>query len=97
VPYYIGSPSLSPKALENVITQVLEHRIPENDKRYVSFSRVLRLIGEWGAKIIVETGTARNGEKNCFGDGCSTVIFGDFAERTGANVFSVDINNLNCE
>lgn len=87
---------MTPKELDETIAKVLEHRIPETDKRYVSFSRVLRLIGERGAKIMVETGTARNGEKNCFGDGCSTVVFGDFATRVEARVFSVDLSNLNC-
>lgn len=70
----------------------LEGRIDSSDKRYHTFKQCLELIEERGAKTLVETGTARNGIKNCYGDGCSTAIFARFAQDHEAELFSVDIN-----
>ena len=49
-------------------------------------------MNERGAKMIVETGTARCGEKNFGGDGGSTILFGDFATRHNIQAYSVDIS-----
>ncbi|MBS0604823.1 MAG: class I SAM-dependent methyltransferase [Verrucomicrobia bacterium] len=70
----------------------LSGRIYVSDKRFSTYKVCLELIEHRGAKTLVETGTARNGTKNCVGDGCSTVIFADWAKDHGAALFSVDIN-----
>lgn len=73
----------------------LKGKIPEGDKRFPSFMLALELLKERNARTIVETGTARNGLKNCIGDGCSTCIFSQWAERHGATFHSVDIDPAN--
>lgn len=82
------------KCQENCPSSPLNHRIFPNDKRFVTFQRVLNLMKERGVKTIVETGTARNGECNCAGDGCSTPIWGNWAKQNQATVYSVDIDPL---
>jgi len=72
--------------------EFLESRIAKSDKRYSTFKYALSLLEERNAKVLVETGTARYGSKNCSGDGCSTLIFGNWAIAHGAKVFSVDID-----
>lgn len=76
----------------------LEGRISPQDKRYTTFKCALELIQQRQAKILVETGTARNGVSNCHGDGCSTVIFGHFAAANQCKLYSVDIDarSLQC-
>ncbi|MBS0652644.1 MAG: class I SAM-dependent methyltransferase [Verrucomicrobia bacterium] len=72
--------------------EILLNRIFPTDKRYSTFRYVLNEITDRKLKIIVETGTARNGEMNCSGDGCSTLIWGNWAKRFGGYVYSVDID-----
>ncbi len=50
------------------------------------------MLKQRNAKVLVETGTARLGDRNCRGDGCSTVIFGDWAKQNNAILHSVDID-----
>lgn len=68
----------------------LNDRIGKSDKRYASFRLALQLLEERKAKTIVETGTARYGDKEFGGDGGSTIIFGDWATRNKAILHSVD-------
>ncbi len=70
----------------------LSGRIHRKDKRYATFLSALQLMLERKAKTLVETGTARGGECNCEGDGCSTLIFARFAKRTKSSLYSVDID-----
>lgn len=70
----------------------LKDRIPSGNFREGSYRHCFELLENRGAKILVETGTARDGCKNCGGDGCSTVIFADWARDHGATLFSVDIS-----
>lgn len=70
----------------------LADRICSDDKRFSTFQTCFKLLEERNAKILVETGTARNGVKNCAGDGCSTVLFADWAKDHNATLFSVDID-----
>ncbi len=70
----------------------LRNRIAPCDKRFATFKYVLNLMSKREVKTIVETGTARNGECNCAGDGCSTPIWGTWAQQHGAFVYSVDID-----
>ena len=69
---------------------ILRNRIPESNKRYSGFCLAFKMMEQRGVKIIVETGTARCGDKNCEGDGCSTVLFGHWACKNKAMVYSVD-------
>lgn len=60
-------------------------------KRRGTFRRVLRLLDESDAKILVETGTARDGLEEVRSNGASTILFGTWAARNGATLHSVDI------
>jgi hypothetical protein len=71
---------------------LLLQRISQSDKRYPTFHYVLNQLLKRNLKIIVETGTARNGTKNCVGDGCSTVIWTNWAQAFNGFVYSVDID-----
>jgi hypothetical protein len=77
--------SLSPE-------EVLRGRIPSEDKRYGTMLRALRLMQEREVRVVVETGTSRNGLSNCRGDGCSTPIFSTWLREVGAEFYSVDID-----
>jgi predicted O-methyltransferase YrrM len=57
----------------------------------------MRFMANRSARVIVETGTARYGDANCKYDGCSTVIFGEFANLTRKRLYSVDLNPDNCK
>ena len=46
--------------------------------------------------LIVETGTYRE-ENNYTGDGCSTLLFDNFVDCFGGNLFSVDIDPVACQ
>jgi predicted O-methyltransferase YrrM len=85
---FYGNASIN--ALENKTEKYLEKRIESHDKRYSSFLLVLELLQEHDAKILVETGTARNGNLNFVGDGGSTIIFGDWAAHHRAKLYSID-------
>ena len=57
----------------------------------------MQLISKRNAMIWLETGTARDGDRNCQGDGCSTVIFGHYSMLMNAKLYSVDMEMENCE
>jgi len=67
--------------------------LPKNydfGKRRNTFRRTLELLDERKAKILVETGTARNGLKNTKTDGASTIVFGSWAKQNDAYIYSID-------
>lgn len=70
----------------------LRGRIEPGDKRYRTFSMALHLMKTRKARTIVETGTARSGDKCFWGDGGSTIIFSHWASENHASLYSVDIN-----
>jgi predicted O-methyltransferase YrrM len=70
----------------------LQNRIHPGDKRETTFRLCFEILEHRGAKILVETGTARNGGWNCHGDGCSTLLFAAWANDHEASLFSVDID-----
>lgn len=72
-------------------------RLPSTDGRYKSFYECLRLMTERKVKTIVETGTARCGDKNFDGDGGSTILFAHWAQNHQAHFYSVDISEINVE
>lgn len=59
----------------------LTNRIHVLDKRYSTFRLALDLMAQRHVKTIVETGTARGGDTNCVGDGCSTPIWAQWAKH----------------
>lgn len=69
----------------------------QNNIRYTTFSHLFEILSTTKPKIIVETGTARqgisglgvNGESM---DGASTLLFTEFAKKLGCQFYSVDIN-----
>lgn len=70
----------------------LKNRVSLGNDRYHTFYRALELLNERGAKVCVETGTARFGDKNFRDDGGSTIIFGHWAQENNAILYSVDID-----
>lgn len=77
----------SPRAPQDYLT----NRLDPNDQRYKTFLKALELLEQRNALMLVETGTARDGDKNFAGDGGSTIIFGDWAKQNGALLYTVDI------
>lgn len=61
-------------------------------RRKITFSKTLKLLKERNVKMIVETGTSRDGLKNTKGDGGATIVFGKWAQQNGAKLHSVDIS-----
>lgn len=59
--------------------------------RAATFYQALMLAVARNAKNIVETGTARKAD-NWAGEGQSTVLFGEFAQRYGCKLWTCDIN-----
>lgn len=73
----------------------LKDKIDLLDKRYLSFLCCFTLMKERSVKRILETGTARNGRSNFKGDGGSTILFGEWIERYGGELYSIDIDKNN--
>lgn len=61
-------------------------------RRRVTFAKVLKLLKERNAKILVETGTSRKGLEGAKSDGAATIVFGKWAKENGAIMHSVDIS-----
>jgi predicted O-methyltransferase YrrM len=78
---------------KDAVSQYLKERLKSSDKRYSSFCVALKLLKQREAKVLVETGTARFGDKGFIGDGGSTIIFGDWANQNDAVLNSVDIDS----
>lgn len=72
----------------------LLNKIEPENHRFMTFIYALRLLKERHAQVLVETGTARYGNKNCSGDGCSTLIFSDWVGVNGGHFYSVDISEF---
>ncbi len=85
--------TLSPMIDAHDAEKYLDNRIQVNDKRYGSFLFCLELLQERNAQVLVETGTARWGEGCYWGDGGSTVIFGQWAFDHHVQLYSVDISS----
>jgi len=61
-------------------------------KRRVTFRTTLKLLEEREAKILIETGVAREGLKFTKSDGASTIVFSKWAQQNDAILHSVDID-----
>jgi predicted O-methyltransferase YrrM len=61
-------------------------------KRRNTFRECLRLLDQIDAKVLVETGTSRQGLRAAKGDGAATIVFGKWAKQHAAFLHSVDIN-----
>ncbi|MDO5976423.1 class I SAM-dependent methyltransferase [Flavivirga jejuensis] len=61
-------------------------------RRRITFAKTLKLLDERHVKMIIETGTSREGLKNTKGDGAATFVFGKWAQQNNAKMHSVDIN-----
>ena len=61
-------------------------------RRRITFSKVLKLLKERNAKVIVETGTSRKGLEGAKSDGAATIVFGKWAKENGAIMHSVDFS-----
>ncbi|SNR15670.1 class I SAM-dependent methyltransferase [Tenacibaculum jejuense] len=66
-------------------------------KRRDTFAKVLELLHENNAKVLLETGTSRNGLKNTKGDGAATIVFGLWAKKNSAKLYSVDIDPISVQ
>jgi predicted O-methyltransferase YrrM len=61
-------------------------------KRRDTLTATLSLLKARGARILIETGTARLGLAKTKGDGASTIVFGLWAKQNDAHLHSVDID-----
>ncbi|MDO5969969.1 class I SAM-dependent methyltransferase [Flavivirga aquimarina] len=61
-------------------------------RRRITFAKTLKLLDERHVKMIIETGTSREGLKNTKGDGAATFVFGKWAKQNNAKMHSVDIS-----
>lgn len=89
---FLSLASLAQAASVSGNSQYLKNRLASNDRRYESYIKVLDLLNERNAKLLVETGTSRGGDSNFIGDGGSTIIFGHWASLNDAYLFTVDID-----
>jgi len=61
-------------------------------KRRDTFLKVLELLEKIKAKVIIETGTSREGLHGSKSNGAATIVFGKWAKKNNAFVHSVDIS-----
>ena len=61
-------------------------------KRRDTFLRTMDLLKTTKAKLLIETGTSREGLKGAKSNGAATIVFGKWAKENGAFIHSVDIN-----
>ncbi len=61
-------------------------------KRRGTFQKALDLLDKTKAKIIIETGTSREGLKGAKSNGAFTIVFGKWAKLNNAFLHSVDIS-----
>lgn len=66
-------------------------------RRRVTFAKVLKMLSERNAKVIIETGTSRKGLKGTRNDGAGTIVFGKWAKDNGGILHSVDIEKTSIE
>ena len=71
----------------------LEFFLARTDPRTLGFLNAMHQIIARNAKFLVEIGTARRGSQNCAEDGCSTLVFGSFAQMTQRKLYSIDNND----
>ena len=60
--------------------------------RHLTFELLFLIASGREVRTIVETGCIRNPEMNWSGDGCSTIMFADYASMRGADFYVVDID-----
>jgi predicted O-methyltransferase YrrM len=61
-------------------------------KRRNTFLKSLELLDKINAKIIIETGTSREGLHGAKSNGAATIVFGKWAKQNNARLHSVDIS-----
>jgi len=61
-------------------------------KRQITFLKTLELLNQIGAKVIIETGTSRDGLRGARSQGAATIVFGKWAQKNNAFMHSVDIS-----
>jgi hypothetical protein len=75
----------------------LKDKIPTDNQRYETFKYVLELLEQRSGKILVETGTARYGDRHFDSDGGSTIIFAQWSRDHSADFFSIDLNDMHLD
>lgn len=66
-------------------------------KRRNTFLKALELMDKIKAKIIIETGTSREGLHGAKSNGAATIVFGKWAKHNNAILHSVDISEKSIE
>lgn len=66
-------------------------------KRRDTFLKTMELLNKAEAKILVETGTSREGLKGAKSNGAATIVFGKWAKLNDAFLHSVDIDKVSIE
>lgn len=77
------------------ISEWIEQYQTKSDKRYPTFKKSFELLKERAGDHIVETGCVRMIDD--WGAGMSTFLFGEYAEKFGAKVWTVDIEPKNMD
>jgi len=62
-------------------------------KRRNTYKRVLSLLEKTKAKVLIETGTSREGLKGAKSNGAATIVYGKWAKLNKAHLHSVDISD----
>lgn len=75
----------------------LQGKIHPRNPRYQTMKIALELLEKRKPRVLVETGTAREGDRGFgtetfIGDGGSTLIFAQWAKAHGSQLYTVDIN-----
>lgn len=82
--------------LNQIIYSILKDKFDTDNHNFDTYVNILKLLVERDTYLMVETGTSRYGKDSCHLDGCSTLVFGEFAYITGRKLISVDISSENC-
>jgi len=77
------------------VAEWIEQYKEKSDKRFPTFKKAFELLQERAGNNIVETGCLRMIDD--WGAGMSTFLFGEYAEKFGAKVWTVDIEPKNMD
>lgn len=77
------------------VSEWIEQYKTQSDSRFPTFKKAFELLNERNGEVIVETGCIR--QKDDWGAGMSTFLFGEYAKLFGAKVWTDDISQVNID
>ncbi len=78
-----------------MINEWIDQYEKQSDSRFPTFKKAFEMFHANGGKTIVETGCVRL--PNDWGAGMSTFLFGEYAKKFGAKVWTDDISQVNMD